>query len=108
MTFLRERAAVLDDNQFGLCLIGQGTEIIDVGGGEPMRVRYVVADAMDALAYDKYDEGRKDRAALLRHISGVIRSGGTPTKRVLTKAAKEIAEVRAQVVACAQERMAAR
>jgi hypothetical protein len=87
----------MTNNEFGLCLIGQGAAECIVNG-EWTRLRYIVADAIDQRASERQRAGRPDKAGVLRYISGEIRHGGVPSKRSLTKAGSDVREVERRVV----------
>ncbi len=82
----------MDEGQFDMALIGDGAARV-LHNGKCDRIRYHVAGAIDTYARERQAEGRPDRAALLRYISGEVRSGGTPSKKSVSKAGQELATV---------------
>src|SRR5262249_12422026 len=64
----------------------------------PVRARYVLAEAMYALATEWANKGRPDKAGRLRWAASLIEHGGTATKRVMGKIQKDIDTVRERLV----------
>jgi hypothetical protein len=91
----------MTEHEFTLCLIGAGEAAVGSGPNRT-RLRYLFADALNALAREQQKAGRPDRAALLRSIEQKVRyaAGGmqAPSKRVLKKAARELKELQARLV----------
>lgn len=80
-----------------VCLTWGCGDYVDYGG-ESVRVRYVVADTMDAYAKELQSD-RPDVAGLMRSISGDIRHGSIPSKKSRGKARKHLDVIRARLSA---------
>lgn len=87
----------MTDNEWGMALFGEGTAEIVVDGRHT-RLRYVVADAVSARARERQQEGRPDKAGLLRYIASEIERGGCPSKKSMGKARTDLAIVRERLV----------
>ena len=57
-----------------------------------------MADAIRTYAKQLRAKGRPDRAAVLSHIAGKISAGFTPTKKPVSKVAKELEIIRKTIV----------
>lgn len=87
----------LDENDWAVTMLGQGTEWIRWRNEQPTRLRYIIADAIDEQARIRRRAGRPDKAGVLHWIARQIRYGGLPTKRPCRKVARDLQAVKAQL-----------
>lgn len=87
----------MTDQEFWRAMIGQGADYVGSGPGQT-RLRYVVADGFTKLGKELRSEGRPDRASLCSHIASKLEHGEAPTKKVASKASREIETVKYRLV----------